>query len=329
MNNVVSAPLRHLDVNHNVTFLVRDAIDHHIVSVHKGHNAATNGMLTGIAHYLVGDGVLNQGWHLLQSYVPQYISLGTMGLISQSEDTNGLPDGIGVVDGTPEARFTDYILQCPGYGADGYDANLNNGRTLLGLGPMFKDRESTDTINCELISDSFPRAKISYRDIVPETEAEFPQTIDVIFSAMISTGALAQFREPGKDYLFITEAGLWSSPNWTTGGDNGLLAGYRIAPPNKNNWGMDSEHISNEIAISYLTAQGITNPTTEQINNIKPTIAAANRQLLQSQIIRVGINQVVQVIWKIQLGGVEQLTGLSDIYTTQDGNADLYWGFWN
>ena len=34
---------------------------------------------------------------------------------------------------------------------------------------------------------------------------------------------------------------------------------------------------------------------------------AANRDLLKKQIIRVGINQVVQVIWKIQLGGVDQL----------------------
>ena len=347
---------KHLGVRHNVAIRVIDPATNQIVSHHEGHNAATNSLLTGIGHYLTGDGILNQGYDMLSAYVPKYISLGTMGLINQDEDDNGYPAGIGIVSGTEEERFIDYMQQCPGYGADGYDANLNNGRKHLGLGPMFADRASTKTyetlqmgdlnfdgkvdaddvmilvdyncgvreltdkqkavadinrdgkidcidmqllrrcaegeisqsklgvisyssdsapaVDCELISTSFPRASISFRDIVPEYESELPKTIDVVFSAMISTGALAQFREPGRDYIFITEAGLWSRPDWVDGGDNGLLAGYRIAPPNEENWDMT---------------------------------VAANRDLLKKQIIRVGINQVVQVIWKIQLGGIDQL----------------------
>ena len=33
---------------------------------------------------------------------------------------------------------------------------------------------------------------------------------DIVFSSLISTGALKQFREPGKNYIFISEVGLWS-----------------------------------------------------------------------------------------------------------------------
>lgn len=265
---------KNIGIKHNVIFRTIDINTRKVCQQVEGHNAATNSMLSGIAHYLVGDGVLSQGIYMLSNYVPKYISLGTMGLINQNEDENGLPDGIGVSDGDEETRFTDYMNQCPGYGADGYDENANNGREYLGLGPIFADRESAYTINCELISNTFPRQDISYREIVPETQSELPKTIDVIFSAMISTGALAQFREPDRDYIFITEAGLWSKPTYQTGGDNGLLAGYRIVPPNEANWDM-------------------TNPD--------------NREILKKNILRVGINQVVQVIWKIQLGAIEQL----------------------
>lgn len=265
---------KNIGIKHNVIFRTIDINTRKICQQVEGHNAATNSMLNGIAHYLVGDGVLSQGIYMLSNYIPKYISLGTMGLINQDEDANGLPNGIGVSEGDEEIRFTDYMNQCPGYGADGYDENANNGRKYLGLGPTFADRESTYTINCELISNTFPRQDISYREIIPETQSELPKTIDVIFSAMISTGALAQFREPDKDYIFITEAGLWSKPAYQTGGDNGLLAGYRIVPPNETNWDM-------------------TNPD--------------NREILKKNILRVGINQVVQVIWKIQLGAIEQL----------------------
>lgn len=394
MLDSIKAAAKNLRTEHNVSIRVLDSKSGKVISSHIGHNAATNSLLVGIAHYLTGDGVLNQGYHMLNYYIPKYISLGTMGLINQDEDENGLPAGIGVSEGSEEDRFVDYLLQVPGYGADGYDPNLNNNREYFGLGPVFADRDTskivtetiqlgdinldgvvnnadilmfadylagnvklTDkqllaadvnqdgeincsdlalitqcvsgeitlgtveyrpsiapTINCELISDSFPRVQISYRDIVPETESEIPQTIDVIFSAMISTGALAQFREPGKDYIFITEAGLWSKRDWESGGDNGLLAGYRIAPPNKQNWAMTAESVSDDYAITYLKDQGIDNPTEDQIQSIKPEIAQNNRQILKQNIIRVGPNQVVQVIWKIQLGGLEQLGGLSDLY---------------
>ena len=405
MLDSIKAAAKNLRTEHNVSIRVLDSTSGKVISSHIGHNAATNSLLVGIAHYLTGDGVLNQGYHMLNYYIPKYISLGTMGLINQDEDENGLPAGIGVSEGSEEDRFVDYLLQVPGYGADGYDPNLNNNREYFGLGPVFADRDTskivtetiqlgdinldgvvnnadilmfadylagnvklTDkqllaadvnqdgeincsdlalitqcvsgeitlgtveyrpsiapTINCELISDSFPRVQISYRDIVPETESEIPKTIDVIFSAMISTGALAQFREPGKDYIFITEAGLWSKKDWESGGDNGLLAGYRIAPPNRQNWAMTAESVSDDYAITYLKDQGIDTPTEDQIQSIKPEIAQNNRQILKQNIIRVGPNQVVQVIWKIQLGGLEQLGGLSDLYPS---GSVLRWVDW-
>lgn len=272
---------KRIDIKHNVSIRIMDEATGQVVQEHTGHNAATNSLLTGIAHYLTGDGVLNQG-DILSTWVPQYISLGTMGLINQDEDEQGYPAGIGNVEGSEEARYIDYMLKCPGYGADGYDANENNNREYLGLGPMYSNRtDITTTVNCELITPNYPRSIITYRDIVPEYMSEYPQTIDIVFSAMISTGALAQFRAPGNDYIFITEAGLWSRPDWTTGGDNGLLAGYRICPPDEENWDMK---------------------------------IPANRQLLKQNIIRIGVNQIAQIIWKIQLGGLSQLGGIKDLY---------------
>ena len=38
---------------------------------------------------------LNPGFSMLSNYVPRYISLGTMGLINQEQDSYGLPAGIG------------------------------------------------------------------------------------------------------------------------------------------------------------------------------------------------------------------------------------------
>jgi hypothetical protein len=237
-----------------------------------------------MAHYLCGDGILNQGYDTLSMYIPRYISLGTMGLTNQDESDDHLPLGIGTPDTAfvpteeePEesykhkvARYTAYMNQTPGFGSDGYrnysspsDDVYNNNRQYYGLGPKFVDRaDDTKTVDCELISDSFQRAKISYRSITSENKSSKPQTLDVVFSAMISTGALAQFREPGRDYVFITEAGLWSTPIYSSNGA-GLIAGYRIAPPNENNWDMS---------------------------------IPANQKLLENQIIRVGINQVVQVV---------------------------------
>lgn len=298
-------------MQHNVSFRVIDKNTKKVVSSHVGHNAATNSMLLGIAHYLAGDGIYNQAPGLLVQYVPKFISLGTMGLFSQDEDEDGLPAGIGLSpEDSEEQRFKDYMGQVPGFGADGYDSNKNNDRLEFGLGPMYKDRlggkpipgtivtsegtmnvaDTRPTINCELISLSQPRAAISYRDVVPETEAEVSETIDVVYSGMISTGALKQFREPGRDYIYITEAGLWSQRDYEESGENGLLAAYRIAPPDSYNWDME-----------------------------KP----ANRQILKQNILRVGLNQVVQVIWKIQIGSIEQLTS-----TLVQKNEKVKWIIW-
>lgn len=283
MKNNILKIANNMGLCHNVTIRVIDALTKQVVSTYEGHNAATNSLLLGIAHYLQGDGVLNQGVSMLSRYIPKYISLGTMGLSSQEADESGLPLGIG--DISDEAAYTKYVSECPGYGADGYDANDNNGRIYLGLGPTYANRSSTSAIDCELISDTFPRAQISYREIVPESQSELENTIDIVYSALISTGALAQFRDEGADHIFITEAGLWSRPDWVDGGDNGLLAGYRLLPPDEANWDMSIE---------------------------------SNRQLVRQNILRVGINQVVQVIWKIQIGGISQL---GKIGTTEG----LYW----
>lgn len=315
--------LQPVSISHNVSINVVDERTGLIVQHHEGHNAATNSMILGVAKYLVGDGVFNQGTDMLRNYVPQYISLGTLGLHSQDEDADGLPIGIGPADlVSEEARFSTYMAQNPGYGADGYNINLNNSRDLFGLGLPFTNYLTTKRYvagdvcmykgvmytcitsvygnwnpSCweqtdpdidptaphfgELITPTFPRVKISYREVVPEQYSELPCTIDVIYSAMISTGALRQFRYGTNDYIFITEAGLWSRADWENNGANGLLAGYRIAPPDKANWDMSDP---------------------------------ANRQLLKENIIRVGSNQIVQVVWKVQLGSIEQFGGLSDFY---------------
>lgn len=278
MNTVDIA--KSLRIDHNVSFRVIDKGTQQVVQEVTGHNQATNSMLLGIAHYLAGDGVFNQASDMLSSYVPRYISLGTMGLRTQNATDEGLPADLGVSAQQPgesdedyEIRtFNEYMHQTPGYGADGYDAYDNNDRAAFGLGPTYAEKVeatgNTSPVKCELISATFPRAMISYREIVPETLTEYPNTMDIVYSAMVSTGALAQFRD-GNDYIFITEAGLWSKPNYLNTQENGLLAGFRIVPPNQINWDM--------------------------------TIAG-NREILRQNILRVGINQVVQVIWKVQIG---------------------------
>lgn len=397
---------KRIDVKHNVSIRVLDKATGQLVSEHTGHNASTNSLLTGVGHYLTGDSIFGQQG-ILDNWIPQYISLGTMGLLNQDEDELGLPAGIGEdpadIDNPddPEQaelkRYVDYMLHTPGFGADGYDPNSNNDRRYLGLGPMFIDREllsepvqlkvgdldmdgevthadllmlleylssintltdkqllvadinndgivdaedaallrdaidsGTDlgtvtyaetvapAINCELISDSYPRSQITFRDMVPESQSEYPKTIDVVFSAFVSTGALAQFRATGQDYIFITEAGLWARPFWTTdvddklpeeywkSEDNGLLAGYRIAPPDEENWKMAAY---DEETQKYVDSEEY----------------RANRQLLKENIIKVGINQVVQVIWKIQIGGIEQLGGIEKFYPTEN---KVKWTVW-
>ena len=93
-----------LGVKYNVTFKVLDAATGELVSEHIGHNQATNSMLTGIAHYLKGDGILNQATHMLSKHIPRYISLGTMGLFSQDEEViaetgDGAPVWLGEGEG--------------------------------------------------------------------------------------------------------------------------------------------------------------------------------------------------------------------------------------
>ena len=262
-----------ISAENNVYIRVLDSRSGIVLSEHQGHNSATNSMLLGIAHYLKGDGVFNQGHEMLSAFVPKYISLGTMGLINQDADSNGLPAGIGVSEtknpGESDEeyeirRFKEYMEQVPGYGADGYNSAQNNGRAYFGLGPMFNET----AVKCELISATFGRSPITYRSILPEAQSELPETIDIVFSAMVSTGALAQFRGDN-DYVFVTEVGMWSKKQWVDNSQNGLLAGYRIVPPNSDNYDMN---------------------------------IAANRQILKQNILRVGKNQVVQIIWKIQLG---------------------------
>ena len=408
MKSKIDEIAKKLNIKQNVSIQVLDRFTGKVLQEVTGHNDATNSLLYGVAHHLIGDFMpnerhgLNPGYSMLSNYVPRYISLGTMGLINQNQDSHGLPAGIGdivpsssdpeyqrllremnlakedldeaeealagecpyypateacescqvcsdrisakkqarddaqqayddAVDAfmsyNEESRFVEYMKHTPGYGADGYSDNKNNGRKYQGLGHPFTSYDVTSTyrtgssghvadevtyngylyrciadtsspagpfdplcwnklpdneqpsagttINLELISASYPRTLISYRDVVPESQAEQPGTIDVVYSAMISTGALAQFRPQGQDYIFITEAGLWSKKAWSDGNENGLLAGYRIIPPNSENWDM--------------------------------TIPE-NRQILKQNILKVGMNQVVQVVWKIQIGSIAEFT---------------------
>lgn len=161
----------------------------------------------------------------------------------------------------------------------------------------------------ELVCDEFPRTPISFREVVPEYAAENAETIDVVYSAMISVGSLAKFRGSNK-YLFITEAGLWGTYEWSDGSSNGLLAGYRIIPSDES-----------EREVCKLDNDG----------NILPELSghvdakyAKNRKLLQQKILRVGENQVVQVIWKIQIGSIDQL-GCKEPH---GDSGSLYWNYY-
>lgn len=442
MEKSIIASNKNFIERHNVTIRVIDEISGKIVSEHTGHNNSTNSMLIGIAHYLAGDGIVNQGISMLSKYVPQYISLGTMGLDNQEADEYGLPAGIGYIkefteeeyqilaelqaviddlknqldalackcykqgckecfercineelrnqieelerqleeakqnykdtydeiyDKYEEEAFANYMKERPGYGADGYDEQLNNGRKYAGLGwawsgydiyqeyvegsvisykgKLYRAKESStpnfergqyfpfstdkweevdeeyQPKGWEIISPSFPRELISYRDIVPETESEFPETVDLVLSALVSTGVLQQFREEDKDYIFITEAGLWSRKDFVSNSvnsytnygvnENGLLAGYRICPPNEENWYMVAKNIPQSIVDKYLEKHPEYADT--DVEELKKIIAKENRNILKSQIIRVGRNQVVQIVWKIQIGTVDQFAKIEDL----------------
>jgi hypothetical protein len=42
-----------------------------------------------------------------------------------------------------------------------------------------------------------------------------------------------------------------------------------------------------------------------------------NRQKVQTSILRIEENQIAQIVWKIQLGGLEQLSNLRSLYPAQ------------
>ena len=482
--------IKRLDVKQNVTIRVIDEPTGKVVQEHIGHNAATNSLLTGIAHYLMGDGVLNQAQDTLSMWVPQYISLGTMGLTSQESETIGndssssgeedleefiVPKALGYTPVAPESatpeekelnaqlRFTEYINQTPGFGADGYDNNSNNDREWFGLGYPYTLKPDTlkqdfytwdgsaatftlgvtpleiisvtlypdgvvnqdisdisvtrkvlsttsysisgdkltlnqyeetipsnsrlaviytysnsDAANCELVSAKINqynnivpltlRSRITYRDLVPEIQSEVPNTLDVIYSAMVSVGALKDYRGTN-DYVYITEAGLWSKAEYSDSGDNGLLAGYRIMPSDDevNILGVekiltatgsatytlvdDNNEPLNIVSIDSITCDGIVIPSSEYTFTMeigqtvlsfeedaipsagstliivyrsgdvsgtwKDMTIKENREKVQKSILRIGKNQVAQIIWKIQLGGLEQLNGLRYLYPSQ------------
>ena len=244
-----------------------------------------------------------------------------------------------------------------------------------GLAPEEAERKLA---NCELIQAEVDktgnivpltlRSKITYRDIVPEIKSEVPNTLDVIFSAFVSVGALKAYRSDN-DYIYITEAGLWSKSYYNESGDNGLLAGYRIMPSDDevNILGAETAITSTGayeyeltdpygkplsiISIDSITCDGEVIPeayysyemTVESTilrfdNNYAPAAGSTliiiyrsgdatgtwkdmsiedNRKKVQQSIIRIGKNQVAQIIWKLQLGGLEQLNGLRYLYPSQ------------
>ncbi len=540
---------KRLHVKQNVTIRVIDEPTGKVVQEHVGHNAATNSLLTGIAHYLMGDGVLNQGSDTLSMWVPQYISLGTMGLTAQNSEeitvdgeTYIVPASIGYTPVAPESataeekelnaklRFSEYINQTPGFGADGYDGNANNNREWFGLGYPYSLRpanlkqdfydagdtayilsntvsdasniisvtaypgdvvdqdisdnsvvrqvlpsteyainqqtftgtgaiteftldnpgvmiysvdvsvnsvevpptdytfdpntgtvtfvngapanksvivikytasqsvlviqskttltgriaaiyliDGVDAVNCELIDAKLDdsgnivplsaRSKITYRDLVPEVQSEVPNTLDVIYSAFVSVGALKDYRGDN-DYIYITEAGLWSKPYYNDSGDNGMLAGYRIMPSDDAVDILGTElrltgtgqavydlvdgagNALSILSIDSITCDGDVIPSDtytftmgldgtlltfteasvipaegstviiiyrsgDAAGTWKDMSVEANRQKVQRSILRIGKNQVAQIIWKIQLGGLEQLNGLRYLYPPQ------------
>ena len=367
---------KNLRIEHNVTLRVLDKSTMKLVREHQGHNAATNTLIEGIGKFLSGAGVLRQGYSRLSKYIPQYISLGTMGLVNQDEDKEGLPEGISGHEYTGDVAvdFENYIYESPGFGADGYSKDYNNNRPYFGLGPAYtsfsplqsyrsgdivyyngvayvatedmivdpdsgsynywnsdkwEEAPAEDQPNCwELISPSCPRSEITFRDVVPESESEIPQTVDVIFSAMISTDTFAQFRDSDKDYIFITEAGLWSSRNLDGSSvnsydSNNLVAGYRLMPSNVINQFMNPAHVPDEAAIEYLGQQGVLDPTQEQIEQAKTDLAEENQHLLKEQVLRVERDQVVQVIWKMQLGNLRSAFGISGTGNIPNGLAQV------
>jgi len=174
---------------------------------------------------------------------------------------------------------------------------------------------SPNPLECELISDEHGRSSISAkRAFYPLSRvdgmntAESLRSVDVVYTALISLGALASFRG-NRDYIFITECGLWGT-RWTgerysnTVDDASLrgkfkvpadmLAGYRIYPP-----GWTPQDLTDSLVDRVRDANG--NPTNTTVTITPQQRFTRRMRQLQRCILRVGKGQVVQVEWKVQL----------------------------
>jgi len=290
MFNDITKISKKLGVRDNVCLRVVDLRTKKVVQEFIGHNTATSTILSGIVHFLAGDGILNQARFTLKDYIPQYMSLGTMGLCSQGYDADGLPTGIGNRDDPDDSgkieAIKNYLSHIPGFGADGINPDYNNNRTAFGLG----DPYTSSNLEGELISDSVLRVPITFRNIIPETDTEYPKSMDLILGGLVSANDLSSFMGEN-DYLFISEAGLWN--NQFDDGDsenNGLLAAYRISP-----------------IASY---ENYTEYTDEELLSLY--------EELKTKILRVNSDQVVEIIWKIQLGCIEDLYVVLPEISTSD-----------
>jgi hypothetical protein len=112
MKSRIDEIAKKLNIKQNVSIQVLDRFTGKVLQEVTGHNDATNSLLYGVAHHLIGDFMpnerhgLNPGYSMLSNYVPRYISLGTMGLINQNQDSHGLPAGIG--DIVPSSSDPEY-----------------------------------------------------------------------------------------------------------------------------------------------------------------------------------------------------------------------------
>lgn len=342
-----------IPIEHNVYIRVVDQATGQVVSQHTGHNTATFTMLEGIARYLRGDGALTQT-PILKRFLPSYMSVGTMGVVDPHPNADEVPTQIGTSKYnigdtitnandlhligkdsayTIQSSDTDiidifcmqnYVETVPGFGADG-SSHSNNTRQQAGLGAKVNPdlvtayfAGTTDTYPVgELTSDSFRRSAITYRNI-EDAGAEVPDTIDVIYGCMISTNMLKQFMG-GQDYIYLTEVGLWSRPDYIDNVvGNGLLAAYRITPMSEYKTAMGPGDVTQADIDEYAEEHGVS-PSSVTTDDV----ATANRAELKKQILRVNANQVVQVIWKLQLG----ITGTLVKYLPGP-TPSIHWDVW-
>jgi hypothetical protein len=165
-------------------------------------------------------------------------------------------------------------------------------------------------LECELVTHQFNRAKIQARRAfypLSRTDgmntAETIRSIDVVYTALISLGALQAFRG-NNDYIFITECGLWGN-RW-----NGeKYPNSSLIPPLlRNRYKAPADMLAGYRAFpAEWSPQDLTDnmwDTSFAGNQVLVTAAQRYRRRmrqLQRSIPRVGKGQVVQVEWKIQL----------------------------